>query len=450
MRRVGPSILADQGDSGRMKSSSAKQLASILLVALALRLAAGWAWQARLDTRFVFGDSESFWALAHAIARAEPYQYGDARVFRSPGYPLLLAPIFFLAGEEPSVMWARAESALFGTLAVAGVWWLGRQLFGARAGLVAASIAAVYPGAIAMGVLVLSEAPFCPLMLLHLILWTAAWNAGSSRRAAILSGCAGLVGGAATLVRPSWLLFTPFAVAVGLASGNRTRHLGIGALMLAGLLVAMTPWWVRNASVTGHFVPTTLQVGVSLYDGLNPEATGASNMAPVDRESARFAESQQGRTAGTAAKPWSPADAVNDPFEYRLDRHLRAKSLAWVRSHPGRAFGLTWIKAARLWNFWPNEALFSAWHIRLAVLFTYLPVVVFAAIGVWKTIPRGWPYVLCWLPAVYATLLHVVFVSSIRYRQPAMLTLIVLAAGAITWRAGEGERNSGSVGFVSL
>ena len=36
---------------------------------------------------------------------------------------------------------------------------------------------------------------------------------------------------------------------------------------------------------------------------------------------------------------------------------------------------------------------------------------------------------LCWLPAVYLTLLHVVFVSSLRYREPAMLALLALAAG---------------------
>jgi hypothetical protein len=42
--------------------------------------------------------------------------------------------------------------------------------------------------------------------------------------------------------------------------------------------------------------------------------------------------------------------------------------------------------------------------------------------------------VLVWLPAVYLTLLHTVFVSSIRYREPAMLCLLTLAGAAIARR----------------
>ena len=46
---------------------------------------------------------------------------------------------------------------------------------------------------------------------------------------------------------------------------------------------------------------------------------------------------------------------------------------------------------------------------------------------------------LCWLPAVYLTLLHVVFVSSIRYRDPAMLAWLALAGGVIRdWGVAKG------------
>jgi len=412
-----------------MKSPTLKPLALVLVAALAVRLAAGWWWQSRLEGPFLFGDSESYWELARCIARGEPYQFGQqrARVFRTPGYPLLLAPTFLVAGDQPPILLGRALSAMLDTLSVAGVSWLGWRLFDARAGLLAAAIAALYPGSIAVGLLVLSEAPFCPLMLLQLGLWIAAWDARSARAAGWAAGLAGLAAGLATLMRPSWLLFTPFALAVGLSAGKpRRRHLALGAAMLAGLLLVMTPWWVRNARVTGHFVPTTLQVGASLYDGWNPQATGASEMSFVER----FAD-----------ELGNPADTL----EYRLDRRLRDEALAWARRHPGRVLELAGIKLVRMWNLWPNEPSLSSWPLRLALAVTYVPVLVLALVGAVRTTRRGWPYVLCWLPAVYFSLLHMVFVSSIRYRQPAMLPLMVLAAGAAVqwWAKGSRQRAVG-------
>ena len=74
--------------------SRSKHVALLFLLAWSLRLIAGFAWQAQLPAgeQFGFGDSDGYWQLAHALSAGEDYQYGgsDARVFRMPGYPLLL------------------------------------------------------------------------------------------------------------------------------------------------------------------------------------------------------------------------------------------------------------------------------------------------------------------------------------------------------------------------
>jgi hypothetical protein len=272
-----------------------------------------------------------------------------------------------------------------------------------------------------MSVLVLAEAPFCLLMVLQIFLWSRAWRAPrvSARRTGAL--LAGLCAAAASLLRPSWLLFSPVAVLLATTIGpDRRRHLEVGGLLLVALVAGMCPWWLRNYQVTGRFVPTTLQVGASLYDGWNPHATGASDMRFV----AGFQERLRQQDAQRAGVP-------GDTFEYRLDRQLRQAALQWAADHPGRALQLAGTKLLRMWNLWPNEPSLRAGWIKAVVLAGYLPVLVCGLGGAWKFGGRGWPYLLCVLPGVYLTLLHMVFVGSMRYREPAMLGLIVLAAGFV-------------------
>ncbi len=340
----------------------------------------------------------------------------------------MLAGVFRIFGHDPPVLSARVLSAVLGTAAVAVAGWWTTMLFDPCAGRMAGWIAAVYPGGVALSVFVLSEAPFCPLMLAHLAGWSGAWRATTGPRAAAWAAGAGIAAAAAVYMRPSWLLFAPFALAVGLVFvGHRARQLAVAAVMGTAMCLCLLPWWVRSARITGHFVPATLQVGASLYDGLHAGATGASDMRFVPEVTARE----------RAAEP-----AGDEVFEYRVDRRMLRESLAWVRSHPARAGQLVAIKFARMWNVWPNEAAFRVWPVRLVMLATYLPLLALALVGVWRYTSAGLPYLLAWLPAVYLTLLHVVFVSSVRYREPAMLALLVLAAGVLA-RANPGNDHSG-------
>jgi hypothetical protein len=107
---------------------------------------------------------------------------------------------------------------------------------------------------------------------------------------------------------------------------------------------------------------------------------------------------------------------------------------------------LAFIKLARIWNIWPNEPAFRAWPARVMVVGSYAPLLLGGVFGAWRFTARGWPYMVCWLPAIYFSLLHMIFVGSLRYREPAMIGLIVLAAGAWTtmeWKPEAGRPHPG-------
>lgn len=398
-------------------------LAALLFLALGIRVGAGCWWQGRIDGPFHFGDSETYWELARSLSAGAAYEYGpdQFKVFRTPGYPLMLAPLFWVFGGDPPVLVARILGAILGMLTVLVLWWWGRYLFGVTAGLIAAAVGAVYPGAIITSILVLSEAPFCPIMVLNLVLWTVAIRSKTSGRSILAATGGGVSFGCGVLVRPSWLLFLPFATVIGLIfAGSRRRQLAVAGISMAAGLVILAPWWIRNAVVTGHFIPTTLQTGASLYDGLNPKANGASEMSFV----AVFLEDERSNPSS------------EESLEYRLNRRLASESVDWTRAHPLVAIRLAGVKFLRMWNVFPNEPSLSSFSARLGLAVSYLPVLILAVFGAVTNFRRGFSYMLCWLPAVYFSLLHMVFIGSIRYRQPAMLGLIVLAAGTVAaWTA---------------
>lgn len=405
-------------------------LLAILALALTLRCVAAIYWQQLAgDQLFRFGDSVSYWTLAESIADGKPYQYGseNARIFRTPLYPLLLAPLTTIDNPRHAILAARFLGCLLGTIAVALIYRATRYWCSPLAARSAALLAACYPGAIGMSVFVLSEAAFCPLMIAGLDQLCRAIDRHRWDR----WGWAGLLTGLATLARPSWILW-PIAVAltvVLLAMCQPRRRManlpslasGLAILALA-MAVTLAPWWYRNYTVSGRFVLTTLQVGASLYDGLHATATGGSdeNMDFVDQ----FAEQQREEDTRSASKP-------TDSFEYRLDRRMRDESLDWAWSNRGDFLRLALLKLRRTWSPLPQAPQLGNRFIRWSEAIAYLGIVGLASIG--SILPfvrehRLWIYA---LPIAYFAAIHAVFVGSIRYRQPAVLAACVLAGIAL-------------------
>lgn len=400
--------------------------AMVLLGALSVRVTAATVWQRWLDKRdslFLFGDSVSYWHLAHCLAADEPYEYGspDAAVFRVPGYPWLLSWCVDSSKADAGILAARFMGSVFGTLAVATIMLLTAWMFDRAVSLLAGLLAALDPGGVGMSILILSEAPFQWLMILALAaLWGAQRAPHRALRFAILSG---ILSGLAVLIRPSWLLAMPLYYAIRWLAGPRRASIFQQALA-TGLSMAliMAPWWYRNYQVTGHFVITTLQVGASLYDGWHPAATGGSDTGMVFSQD--FAATLRAEDRAAQVPPSN--------FEYRLDRKLAVAAWEWAQDHPRDVLRLAGKKFVKTWWPWPTAEelpggpLFR-WIVAVPMLLIVIPACTFFVrrTGDWRFL---FPFV---LPLLYFTLLHLVFVGSVRYRQPAVLVAIVLAAPEI-------------------
>jgi hypothetical protein len=397
----------------------------LFIAALVLRLGMVFYWEHHFGAeKLYFGDSETYWVLGQALAEQKPYLYKDEAVFRMPGYPAVLALLFhFYRGEQPILM-ARIENAVIGTLAVLAVACLALVLFQKHSvALIAGFLAAFDPLNIVMSALVLSEASFCLAMMLQLICWTKAIRGLTEKPV----GCgfsllfAGLFSAAAVYCRPDWLLFVPFAVFAGiLFAPHRFKIIFATGLYISIITVlCLTPWWLRNYTVSGHFIPTTLQTGASLYDGLSPNADGSSNMEFVQE----FRDKVQKENPQFTKIQW----------EYEYDQTMKQAAIDWAANpeNRNRVIELVKIKLLRLWNIVPNEASFSALPVKIAVAAAFCPAAFFGVLGLLRSFGSGFSVRLLAIPAVYITLLHVIFVSSIRYRAPAMLCVAVLAAWVI-------------------
>jgi 4-amino-4-deoxy-L-arabinose transferase-like glycosyltransferase len=432
--------------SARWKTSAAQfaSLTIVLEIAFFLRvLAAGavemYARRGGSQRLCLFPDTEIYWGLARQIRGSALYQYVEFAdiphfAIRTPGYPLFLALCHALFGERTLAV--RLVQAVLGVVSVYFVYELTRQFLNPTrigqlrpestprswsAPLIAGALAAVSPYCVLLSPLILSEAVFEPLMLGALSCLATLWTkrGGAASRAGYLDWlvalASGALSGAAVLVRPSWAFFVPVAllgwVVVTLPDRRAMRGAIRGAVLCGlGMVLVLGPWWSRNTNVLGRPVATALWFGASLYDGLNPEATGASDMSFLG-DPAFWPLDEQGQ-------------------DFRLTR----RAAEFARAHPRQAIRLAAVKLGRYWSPWPNAEGFRSTTLAVASACVELPILALVAMGAWhrRRDPRAW--VLLAGPLLYFCALHLVFASSMRYRIPGEMAALGLASLGLTPR----------------
>ncbi len=280
-----------------MKASRDKALraaAAIFLVALALR-AAPAAWH-RLDgARLATTDTGRYLALADRLAAGDGFCLParpswcavgtrdraprlEPELFRTPGYPLILA----LAGSLPGsrAAWVLGMQIFAGALTAALCYALASAWASPRAGLLAAAFLAFDPAHVLYSNLLMSDVLCGASIAAALVLLEAArGSTGGGRWWLAAAGC---LLSAATALRPvAVLLVVPATVYLwrrgrrgGACRGGACRGAwpGVAALAATALLFPLG-WTARNGLTTGTWtLSTAFDVNLALVVAARIEA----------------------------------------------------------------------------------------------------------------------------------------------------------------------------------
>lgn len=222
------------------------------------------------------------------------------------GYPALLAVFYLVFGAKPVV--AGIANAIIGAGAVFATHRLALAS-GDRRAMMAAIVVAIHPALVAYTPAIMTEGIATSLV----VIAAALGQKGSKRRLA----AAGLVLGAATLVRPQSLVFAPL---LGLCAMPTTRTRMLGACVATAFaLLVCAPWTYRNCEKMHRCALVSVNAGWNLLIGTQTES-GVWQEIEVPPEC---------RTV------WDEAEK-DACFERAAKGAIAAHPLAWMRRAPSK------------------------------------------------------------------------------------------------------------------
>jgi 4-amino-4-deoxy-L-arabinose transferase-like glycosyltransferase len=387
------------------------RLLAIVLGALAIRTAYVIA-VARHQP--LIGDAETYHLLAETVSSGRGYvrprELFSGEVIPTaefpPAYPLILSVASLLGFGSPS--WHHMVGALIGSATVLLVGLIGRALGGDRLGLVAATLAAMYPQLIIFDGAINNEG-LAAMLVAALVLAALRSNRISHFFAA------GMVGGIAMLTRTELLLIVVLAL-VPVANRHWARRYSLAALVI-GVIGVVGPWAVRNSVSLGHFTVFTNNSG-TLLAGSNCDSVYRGEQVGLWRLDCVPAPT------GSDESAWS-AEQRSVGVNYAFDNADRVPFVLLARV--ARTFGIyDPIDQVRFESLEarPVRWLEIAWG-------AYLVMAAFALFGLLQRRRRRLS-----IRALVAPLLGVVLIAAIgygnqRFRVPAEPIIVVLGAAGL-------------------
>jgi hypothetical protein len=388
-----------------------------LLLLTLLGLAARLAFLGLEPVSSLAGDEHTWTTWGAVVLRRPEVAFSPLRfrlIFYPPLYPYFIGAVSALFGSLTAV---KGAQAVVSSLLVPAVGLVGRRALGARAGLLAAGITALYPDLVWYSAHFWSETLFLSLLFWSFERLLAA--DASAEGATGVASVAGLLWGLAILTRETPLYFTPLAacwLAWRRPRAGRRRAL---AFALVALLTVV-PWTYRNYLVYDAFVPVSTAGALNLWQG-NARLTRQEVYERNDAVHGRIAKYRHAARMGMEAILERQPAWIFEKLASEMPLFWEADSLALVHIRRGAYGGVSPVAGA------------AAAVVVLAPYLALVPLFVWGVAAGPGDRPRG----LLLAFAAYYTLLHVATHGFARYRLPIMPVLFLFAAAAVaSWRSG--------------
>ena len=313
--------------------------------------------------------------------------------YAEPFYPLLSAVVYFVT-QHNYVIFGIVNMLASSAVAIA-VYYLGKELFDERVGLLAALLTAFHPG------LVYFATQFHPLTfnalfaVLIILTLTRLYRTPKVKNAVIT----GIVMGLAFLDRSSCLIFIPIAAGLIVFSSTSARlKLKLCAIVILITLIPVAAWSMRNYAVLHKFVITRSSTGYLFWIGNNPNSKSS---ATYDQNTAAI------ETLGK-----DTLDKFKAMNELEINTYLMDDAVSYVKSHPwiflsrwAKRFYYFWWFSPSAGMFYPPQwfVLYRAFYIFMLVTAMYALISIIAGRKKMKN---------TYLPGVYLMAVFVLLISA--------------------------------------
>ncbi len=348
------------------------------------------------------------------MAATGAFSVRGSRAWEMPGTAAFFSAfIAIFASKNAAIIAIRIVQAVLLLLQAFLVGKIARRIFDDRAiGSSAFVMTALYPFLVYYQGLLLSETLFNTFLIAAIasLYW---WRDRGFRLDAVFLVTCWLFA-LALYTKATLTVLPPFLIAAATLSARNWR-LTLRAALVSALIYAalLTPWWWRNYTVLGVFVPFTTSAAANLYVGNNPRNTSGGIDWGKDVDPAVVAR----------------IDAL--PNEIQRQRAYGAEAVRYITGNPVAFLRLVGLKFIRFWNIVPNASEFGKSIYRIISIASFGPVLILSIVSaiIWRR--RLLAFAPLLLLFAYFTIVHVVTIASLRYRLPIEPFLIALAAAPV-------------------